>query len=166
MYLFTHQRYLRFIKKTNKMQGFFLSKFEFDFQSNNLWIDTIEQQDLTGNTEIRRQLCHILNVHHLWISRLNGETVISNDWDDLPFYAWKKLNRENCAQTQLFIANKDIAGETEYTDSEGNPQRKSSQDILYHILQHSIHHRAYINALMRKFGAVPAEMNFIAWKQA
>lgn len=148
------------------MQGFFLSKFEFDFQANNHWIDSIEQQNLTDNFEIRRQLCHILNVHHLWISRLNGENVISNDWDDLPFYAWKKLNRENSAQTQLFIINKDIAGETEYTDSEGNLQRKSSGDILYHILQHSTHHRAVINSLIKKFGVIPVEMNFIAWKQA
>lgn len=146
------------------MQGFYLSKFEFDYQANNLWIDTIEQQDLTDNSEIRRQMCHILNVHHLWVSRLNEKNVISDDWDDLPFYAWKKLNQENCAQTQLFVVNKDLGGETDYTDSDGNSQRKSSSDILYHILQHSTHHRAQINALIRKIGAIPAEMNFIAWK--
>lgn len=148
------------------MQAFFLSKFEFDVQSNNAWIDAIDQQDLSGNVEIRRQMCHILNVHHLWVSRLNGETAISHDWDDLPFYSWKKLNHENCVQTQLFIVNKDIAGETAYVDSEGCSQRKASSDILYHILQHSTHHRAWINSLMRKFGAIPAEMNFIAWKQS
>lgn len=147
------------------MQGFLLSKFEFDYQANELWIDSIEQQDLVDNSEIRRQLCHILNVHHLWVSRLNGQAVISKDWDDLPFYSWKKLNRENSDQTQLFIVNKDIAGETEYVDSECDFQRKSSSDILYHILQHSIHHRAEINVLLRKFGAIPAEMNFIEWKQ-
>lgn len=145
------------------MQGFFLSLFEFDFQANNHWIASLEQQNLTDNSGIRRQLCHILNVHHLWTSRLNGKAVISNDWDDLPFYAWKKLNRENSAQTQLFIMNKDIAGETEYIDSEGIFQRKSSSDILYHILQHSTHHRAVINTLIRKNGAVPPEMNFICF---
>ncbi|MBC9813007.1 hypothetical protein H9Y05_11060 [Crocinitomicaceae bacterium CZZ-1] len=145
------------------MQGFFLSKFEFDYQANERWIDAIEAQDVTDHFEIRRQLCHILNVHHLWISRLNDMPVFSDDWDDLPFHSWRKLNRENCAQTQLFIVNKDIAGETEYTDSEGQEQRKTSSDILYHILQHSVHHRAYINFLLRKIGAIPAEMNFIAW---
>lgn len=145
------------------MQSFFIPKFEFDFQANNHWIDSIEQQNLTDNFNIRRQLCHILNVHHLWVSRLNGENVISNDWDDLPFYAWKKLNQENSAQTQLFILNKDIAGETAYTDSDGNSQRKNSSDILYHILQHSTHHRAVINTLIRKEGKKPPEMNFITF---
>lgn len=148
------------------MQSFFLSKFEFDFQANNAWIDALENADLTDNFEIRRQMCHILNVHHLWVSRLNGEEVISNDWDDLPFYSWKKLNQENCAKTQLFILNKDIAGETEYVTSEGDNSRKESSDILYHILQHSIHHRAQINTLMRNSGAIPVEMNFITWKPA
>jgi uncharacterized damage-inducible protein DinB len=148
------------------MQSFFISKFEFDFQANNNWIESIEQQDLTDNLEIRKQICHILNVHHLWISRLNGQVSLSNDWDDLPFYSWKQLNQENSAQTQLFVINKDIAGETEYVDSDGNSQRKISSDILYHILQHSVHHRAVVNSLMKKTGAIPVEFNFIAWKQA
>lgn len=146
------------------MQGFFISKFEFDYQANDLWIDTIEQQDLTGHKEIRKQFCHILNVHHIWGSRLNGLLPVSGDWDDLPFYSWKQLNQENAAQAQLFIVNKDIAGEVEYTDSEGGLQRKFSSDILYHILQHSTHHRAQINLLLRKFGAIPAEMNYILFR--
>lgn len=142
------------------MNIFFLSKFEFDFYVNKLFIHEIEQQDLIDNPEIRRQLCHILNFHHIWISRLIEKETISEDWDDLPYFSWQKLNEDNFLQNKAFILNEDLNLERDYINSDGEMKGKQVSDILFHILQHSNYHRAQINILIKKFGAIPVSMNF------
>lgn len=146
------------------MIDFFASKFNFDFQVNEKFMEAIEQQDLTFNKEVRSQMCHILNVHHLWVSRLLGLEVVSEDWDDLPFYAWQQLNQENLNQTFEFLENEVLPKNITYIDSDGVTQEKDAANILYHILQHATHHRAVINTTLRKIGAIPVEMNFIQWE--
>ncbi|HLU86987.1 MAG TPA: DinB family protein [Taishania sp.] len=148
------------------MQAFFKSKFLFDFQANQVWIETIDKQNLTSDPAIRKLMCHILNVHHVWVSRLNGREAISGDWDDLPYYAWQQLNEENYRQTNEFVEHQPVDKLIHYTTSEGVDSSMRADDILYHILQHNIHHRAQINSLIRKVGATPAVFNFIEWKSS
>lgn len=145
------------------MQAFFNSKFQFDHQANKVWIETIEKQNLMTDPEIRKMMCHILNVHHVWAARLNGAEAISGDWDDLPFYAWQQLNDENYRQINTFIEHQQVDKLIHYITSEGVESSKQADEILYHILQHNIHHRAQINLLIRKVGAIPAVFNFIEW---
>ena len=144
------------------MESFFLHKFSFDRNANEVWIASLDEQDVTQNLEIRRQMCHILNVHHLWASRLVGTPVLSDDWDDLPFYAWEKLNAENFLLIERFLNNESIEKQIAYKTSDGESCEMPASDILYHILQHSTHHRAVINSLLRQQDLQPVEFNYIA----
>lgn len=147
------------------MKAFLEQLFEFDFKANQKWIDAIEEQDVTSFIPIRRQMCHIINVHHLWVNRLHSSISISEDWDDLPFYSWQKLNEENFRLTMEFIENESLSKMIHYTTSEGEEKDKSASAILYHMLQHATHHRAVINSLLASNSYQPVELNFIAINQ-
>ena len=143
------------------MEAFLLDKFRFDVVANERFIAAIDTADLLLNSEIRAHMCHILNVHHLWINRLLDKPTISEDWDDLPVYAWSKLNQENFQMTEEFIRNENLEGVCNYQTSEGNQMQKGVSSILYHLLQHATHHRAVINMLFRKYNADPVVFNYI-----
>lgn len=143
------------------MKDFLEQLLEFDYVANQKWIDAIEEQDLTSFSEIRRQMCHIINVNHLWVNRLHEKVAISEDWDDLPFYSWRKLTEENFQLTMDFLENESLDKIVNYTTSEGEDQQKHAKTILYHMVQHATHHRAIINKLLSINQFNPIELNFI-----
>jgi uncharacterized damage-inducible protein DinB len=146
------------------MQVFFISAFEFDFQQNKELIAFVEKSDLTMNPEIRKHICHIINAHYIWLQRLDQQKIESDLWDDLPFYSWEKLTSENAAQTHLFVMNHDLASFVSYED-EGAIVTRQNCTVLYHILQHSVHHRAIIYQLLKENGSIYVGKEYIDWQK-
>lgn len=143
------------------MVSFFLDKFEFDLQSNRRWIEAIDEADLTQESAIRRLMCHILNVHHIWNARLHNRQADSSLWDDLPFQHWMDFAEENYRTTCSYIEYDAIGSSIAYTSTEGEQLAKTDGDILYHLLLHSDYHRAQIAQLMRQAGKEPPKLYFI-----
>lgn len=137
------------------MIPFFLDKFEFDRYANLRWIAAIEKADLTHHAAIRKLLCHILNVHHIWNSRLYGEPADSGPWDDLPSQFWKKCADDNYRSSVRYIEHESLTAVIDFTSLEGEQFSKPDRDILFHILMHNQHHRAQIAQLMRQAGKEP-----------
>lgn len=142
---------------------FFADKFEFDFRSNLRWCEVMEQQEDQLNPYIVRSFSHILNVHHIWICRLTGRSVESHSFDILPMNYWEQLARQNYLQTIEFLNHPESPETVDYKSEEGVAMTKDAMDILYHILNHSAHHRAQISRELRLLGIEPPAFNFTAF---
>lgn len=142
-------------------QQFFSGKFEFDLHANLAWVKIFEAHEEALSPYLLRSMSHIINVHHLWNSRLLGTVAESEEWDLLPVDFMKRMHEENCRHTIHFLEYDSLSEKINYHDSEGVPMEKQTMDILYHLLTHSNYHRAQIAREARDLGLPVAATNFI-----
>lgn len=142
---------------------FFIDKFEYDFESNRKWIKVLEEHEDELNTFVKKSFSHIINVHHIWVSRIRHEQIESHTNDTLPMFYWGKLVQENYLKTIDFLNRVDLAEKVKYHDEQGVELSTTVVDILYHILNHSNYHRAQISRELRMLNIEPPSFNFISF---
>ena len=143
------------------MKTYLSTHFEFEFQVNEQFIEAHYECGHDKITRIRELMCHIINVQHIWISRILNETQESEDSDDLPFHSWAKLNLDNQQQIRFILHHYDIDSAISYTNSDGEHKTKSLVQLLTHLLQHGAYHRGQINYLLRQHDLEPISCNWI-----
>lgn len=143
------------------MKDFFLHQFQYDYRCNQQLIESYYDKGFDISPRIRALICHNLNVHHIWNSRILGATPASFDWDDLPFHSWEKLNDQNRLQTIAILQSFDLKSEVQYTTDTGLVSVKPIYLLLSHILNHSTHHRGQINILLQQNALTPINCNLI-----
>lgn len=145
------------------MKEFFIDKFEYDFRSNQTWIEVLTKNEDELSEFVRKSMSHIINVHHNWISRINNTKSESHIWDQLPLRFWDQLVHDNLRKTIDYLEHVEDTEKIYYHSEEGVQLSKSSIDILYHILNHSNYHRAQIAMELRNLNITPPAFNFIAY---
>lgn len=146
------------------MKAFFTDKFEYDYLSTKKWCEHIEQHEDDVNEFIRKAISHVINVHHIWISRIHGKEIESHTWDRLPISHWISLAQDNYRKTIDYLEQLELTEKINYHDEEGVKLEKMTIDVLYHILNHSNYHRGQIAREMRILELTPPTFNFIAYK--
>jgi uncharacterized damage-inducible protein DinB len=145
-------------------QEFFSEKFEFDLHANLAWTAQFEASEDALSPYLIQSMSHIINVHHIWNSRLLHSDQESLEWDVLPISFMERLHRANFQATMDFMENYSLEEKINYHDSEGVALEKPILDILYHILYHSNYHRAQIAKETRDLGLPVVSANFIVFK--
>lgn len=145
------------------MKEFFIDKFEYDFRSNQKWVDVLTKNEDDLSDFVRKSMSHIINVHYIWISRILEKKAESHIWDILPMHYWDQLMHDNLRQTIEYLEHVDHSEKVNYHSEEGVKLSKSSIDILYHILNHSNYHRAQIAMELRNLDITPPAFNFITY---
>lgn len=146
------------------IKDFFLDKFEYDFYSNKLWSNHLLRFDEKVSAFSIKSMSHIINVHHIWITRLTDKKAESGAWDQLPIDFFVKLNQNNYQETVSYLEHCEFNQKINYHDSEGVMLSKEMVDILYHILNHSNYHRAQIVLDLKNNGFPVPNSNFITYK--
>ena len=146
------------------LRQFFLDKFEYDHQVNRTWSDHVKLYEDSVNTFILNQLSHIINVHHIWLSRLTSNKPESDIWDMHPSIYWDRLLQDNFRNTELYLKHFGEETKINFHDSEGVPITKTDVDILYHILNHSQYHRAQIARELRILDLPVPTASFIRYR--
>ena len=142
----------------------FEEKFQFDFEANAIWSNYFETQD-TINDQLNRLYCHILNVHHIWIRRIQHKAIESNVWDVFEPRYFARLNHQNFQETLDYLAGSSTEELIRYTDSTGKQHEKLTSNILYHILHHSAHHRGQVALLAQQLNMHDRpSLNYISWR--
>jgi uncharacterized damage-inducible protein DinB len=109
-------------------------------------------------------LAHILSAERLWLER------IRNQPQTLP--VWPDFTVDQCAAQiaelallwcEFFgqISLEELSKEVTYKNSKGEPWTSTVQDILTHVVLHSVYHRGQIASQMRAGGEQPAYTDFI-----
>ena len=145
------------------MQSLFLAKFDFDYSANIKWIKIFEENVDILPPHALKLMSHIINVHHIWINRLQNKFPESDNWDVFDVEYLRQLHFENLRETNDFIEKATDLNETTHLELNGNMNEYTVSDVLYHILNHSNYHRAQISLLCKMNEIEVTATNFISW---
>ncbi|MGX1928261.1 DinB family protein [Flagellimonas sp. 2504JD4-2] len=109
---------------------------------------------------------HILNAHHIWNHRIVGKPAEFGVWQEHPVESWGDIHYENQRTTFEIITNADdFSQRIDYENSEGRMFANELKDILFHIINHSTHHRGQILMDNRSNGIEPEPLDYIFYKR-
>ncbi len=147
------------------MKIFFTELFEYThFHNQNLADKFVTcHEDLSEKTI--KLYSHILNAHHIWISRIESTEISFGVWDILPKEDWKAIDQMNYDKTLRILNDYDFSLTIQYTNTKGQRYNSTVQDILFHIVNHSTYHRGQIAMEMRMNGLEPLATDYILFKR-
>jgi len=147
------------------MEVFFNELFDYNFFCNKQLIE--ECLKLKEVSERSRKLfSHILNTHKIWNARLVGNNMEPKAWEVYPLEKWADMHYENQRNTFEIITNTDDFEErVDYENIEKRLFINTKQDMLFHIINHSTHHRAQILMDFREQGIEPIALDYVFYKR-
>ncbi len=116
--------------------------------------------------KVVERFSHILNAHHIWNARAikkNPEYAVFQLHD---MQNWGDIHYENQrASFEITTNAEDFEVRIDYETSEGRLFTNTLQDILFHIINHSTHHRGQIATDFRNNGIEPLPLDYIFYKR-
>ncbi|MEO2051132.1 MAG: DinB family protein [Allomuricauda sp.] len=147
------------------MKGFLQQLFDYNFYCNKKIIQQCSTLDnVPDNCE--RLFSHILNAHHIWNSRMLGIPNEFGVWDRHDLKKWEDVHYENQRTSFEIITNTDnFEKRVVYENSEGRTFSNEIKDILFHVVNHSTHHRGQIMMALRDSGVPPEPLDYVHYKR-
>lgn len=147
------------------MKGFLHQLFDYNFYCNKKIIQQCSAlESVPENCE--RLFSHILNAHHIWNHRLLGIPNTYGVWEMHAIDKWEDIHYENQRASFEIISNTDnFEKRVGYENSEGRSFANETKDILFHIINHSTHHRGQIMMELRNAGVVPEPLDYVHYKR-
>jgi uncharacterized damage-inducible protein DinB len=137
--------------------------YDYNLWANNNLTAQLTNQPFTG--VVRRLFCHILNAHHLWNQRILGERAQLSVWSEYDFDVLKRTIDSNHQDSSLILQSLDLNSEIRYQTTKGELHQSRLDDILFHVINHSTHHRAQILTEIRNRGDSPAPLDYIFYRR-
>lgn len=107
---------------------------------------------------------HVINAHQIWNARILNERELGV-FEIHNLRRCKSLDEENFNQTLNILATRNLDDVVTYTNSRGQKHRSLVRDILFHICNHSSHHKGQIIADFRQSGIAPLVTDYIYYKR-
>ncbi len=147
------------------MKPFFNQLFDYNFYCNKKFIESCTTLKQVPESSIR-VFSHILNAHHIWNRRILNKSPEFEVWQILEVSNWGDIHYENQRTSFEIITNShDFDKRIDYENTEGRLFTNSLQDILFHIINHSTHHRAQIASDFRNNKLEPLTLDYIFYKR-
>lgn len=147
------------------MLELFISQYEYSYNVNQKLTDLfLANADRVTDHSVKL-FSHILNAHHIWNSRIERKPYSVGVWDITPMDTWKEMDRENYETSLNILSTYDPDLLISYRTSGGESFTSIVRDILFHIINHSTHHRAQIAMEFRKSGIEPLASDYIFYKR-
>ena len=147
------------------MKGFFNNLFDYNFYCNKKLIDECNRLEEVPDKSLSL-FSHLLNAHHIWNSRILEKPSEYEVWQMHPIKEWGDIHYENQRSSFEITTNTDdFEKRIDYENSQGRLFTNTLQDILFHIINHSTHHRAQIAMDFRNNGLEPFPLDFIFYKR-
>lgn len=147
------------------MKPFFNQVFDYNFYCNKKFIETCAAMKQVPESSIRL-FSHILNAHHIWNRRILNKPPEFEVWQIHELSSWGDIHYENQRTSFEIITNSDdFDRRIDYENTEGRLFSNSLQDILFHIINHSTHHRAQIATDFRNNKLEPLTLDYIFYKR-
>ena len=145
------------------MHEYYLRLFKYDHWAN--------QECLTALTgapvalpKALRLIAHTLSAQHLWLERIQGAQPTIAVWPDSTIKDCKALAQKMSSAWKDYLSSLPATGmdcTAEYRNSKGEPWSSRVEDVLIHVLMHSMYHRGQVALEMRAAGVQPAYTDFI-----
>jgi uncharacterized damage-inducible protein DinB len=147
------------------MKPFFKELFEYNNHFNQKLADVFsESPDKTSEKAIKL-FNHLLNAHQIWNNRIQPKQTPFGVWELNAVQDLKNIDASNYEQTLFILDNFDLNTPIKYTNSKGDTFSNSIQDIYFHVINHSTHHRGQIASEFRQYGLNPLVTDYIFYKR-
>ena len=147
------------------MRSLFNQLFDYNFYCNKKIIEAALAMDAPPKRSMEL-FSHILNAHHIWNKRLLHEDWIYEVWQLHEIKDWEDIHYENQRTTFEIITNTDdFTQRVDYKTTEGRVFANELKDILFHIINHSTHHRGQIAVDLRQNKTEPEKLDYIFYKR-
>lgn len=147
------------------MKAFFHQVFDYNYFSNKQLITVCSNlEEIPSKTG--QLFNHILNAHHMWNARIMDIPSEFEAWQNHGLETWEEIHYDNQRNSFEIVSNAELwERRINYVDSKGETFSCSLQDILFHIINHSTHHRAQILADLRSHDIDPPVLDYIYYKR-
>lgn len=147
------------------MKGFLHQLFDYNFYCNKQLIEQCSAIDPLPE-KCKKLFSHILNAHHVWNNRILGKPREFEVWQLHELKTWEDIHYENQRTSFEIITNADdFTTRIDYETTEGRTYANELKDILFHIVNHSSHHRGQILMDFREIGTEPQPLDYIFYKR-
>lgn len=146
------------------MTSFFKEIFQFHHQANNALIEPLTSHQASLPHECQALFCHLLNAQQIWNARILGEEpgeVFALFAPESYYYH----NEAHHLNTLRILDNIPLDMSISYQNTQGKSFKNSVREILFHINNHSTHHRAQIVMKMRESGLIPQPSDYIFYRR-
>jgi uncharacterized damage-inducible protein DinB len=150
----------------------FLRMFDYDSWANRECIKTMLGEAGSLSPELLGRMAHILSAEKLWLQRILGQPQTLPVWpsstladcvalNDEMTLAWRNYLMRLSPQRATGLSARPLQDNVKYRNSKGEPWSSRVEDILIHVLFHSMYHRGQIASEMRASGLTPPYTDFI-----
>jgi uncharacterized damage-inducible protein DinB len=147
------------------MVDFFKELFTYTHHFNQKLAEVIAQREQEIPEKVVQLFSHILNAHHVWNNRILFAENPYGVWDLQAMQDLASIDEKNYRHSLLILEKIDLANEINYLNSKGLAFKNTVRDILFHLVNHSTHHRGQISTLFRQNGIEPLVMDYIFYKR-
>ncbi|WP_209400827.1 DinB family protein [Pseudozobellia sp. WGM2] len=147
------------------MKSFFNQLFDYNFFCNKKIIEYCETLDAVPEKSIWL-FSHLLNSHHIWNARLLEDQPEYEVFQIHELNAWHDIHYENQRSSFHIVSNiDDFERRLDYENSKGRLYTNTVQDMLFHIINHSTHHRGQIATNFRMNDIEPLVTDYVFYKR-
>ena len=147
------------------MKGFIIELFEYNHWCNDRLIEKSLEFGAEISERTQKLFSHILNAHAIWNSRILNQPSEFGVWQNHVLTDWKAIHQNNFETSLSIIEDYDFEFKVNYVNSSGDSFENSVRDILFHIINHSTHHRAQIATDFRENDLQPLLTDYIFYKR-
>src|ERR1017187_5811093 len=146
------------------LKDFFLKQLEYNDAMNLTQLGRLKELENPPH-ECVELLAHIAKAELLWLERLYGTETIKKHFLDKWSLAETEDHLHDSHQGWLSYLNEiDEDGLNKiitYKNLKGDEFRNNLYDIIFHVINHSTHHRAQISKILRQHDIAPPVMGYI-----
>lgn len=143
------------------MLAFYRRLFAYDEWANRA---TLASLRAGASERARKLMAHVGATERLWYDRLLHRQQSLPVWPDFTLDQSEALVDEMASAWREYLAGLSPAAlskETRYTNTKGEHWTNTVEDVLTHVIMHSVYHRGQIAAEVRASGSEPAYTDFI-----
>lgn len=146
------------------MKNFFKEIFEYQHYYNQQLLKIFLGNKERISSRTPELFSHLVNAHQIWNARIiGGEAVGVHAIHS--FEECEKMDRENYLNTLQILEYLDLDQEISYKNSKGDDFENKVRDILFHISNHTTHHRGQLISDLRQQGIEPPVTDYIFYKR-
>lgn len=146
------------------MKSFFEDIFAYHHHFNQKLGKQIESHKERVSERVHFLFSHLVLAHQIWNSRILGLEALNLN-QTLSLEKCLDLDTVNLQRTLQILSEYDLSQSVIYHNTRGNEFTNSIQDILYHVTNHSSHHKGQIVAALRQGGIEPIVTDYIFYKR-
>lgn len=139
--------------------------FDYHHYFNQKFIDEFEKHMDKLPERTYPLFCHVINAHQVWNARITGTHPVGVH-DVHTLEKCREMDTENYRQTVSILTGGHLAQKIAYKNSKREEFGNSIREILFHVVNHSTHHKGQIVSDFRQQGIPPLVTDYIFYKRS